>query len=403
MASTKGAAFKYGCLIFLTFQNSALILTMRYSRLSVGPSYRTSTAVLLAELFKCVLSTGGYLCVRNEQTTLEITEKSRRPTKVIPVQLAVEQHGLRDPCHFAAWRWKALIPVLTPSLLYTVQNNLQFTAASNLEAATLQVLYQSKILTTAICAIIFLEARLSIMQIWSIVLLSIGVACAAASSTLEARPLSTSRLVSAHQDRSLGVAAIGFACLTSGFAGVYTESILKRTQQRGRDNSGTEQNERLFWIRNLQLNTTSLAFAAVGVFVLDWRFISVHGFFYGYNHVVWAVIILQAVGGLTVALVITYADNILKGFATSFSIILSTMASAFLWHFQLTPLFIIGMATVLVATQMYSFCGGPRTSSASQSEQYRMTEKKETLHNYRDKIQPNDARDDLETQMLFSN
>lgn len=37
----------------------------------------------------------------------------------------------------------------------------------------------------------------------------------------------------------------------------------------------------------------------------------------------------QALGGLVIAAVIKYADNILKGFATSLSIILSTLISYF--------------------------------------------------------------------------
>lgn len=39
---------------------------------------------------------------------------------------------------------------------------------------------------------------------------------------------------------------------------------------------------------------------------------------------------LQAFGGLVIATVIKYADNILKGFATSLSIILSTVISYYI-------------------------------------------------------------------------
>lgn len=41
---------------------------------------------------------------------------------------------------------------------------------------------------------------------------------------------------------------------------------------------------------------------------------------------------LQAMGGLIVAAVIKYADNILKSFAMSASILLSTLISYFLLH-----------------------------------------------------------------------
>ena len=43
--------------------------------------------------------------------------------------------------------------------------------------------------------------------------------------------------------------------------------------------------------------------------------------------------LLQAGGGLLVAMVVKYADNILKGFATSLSIIISCCASYFLFGF----------------------------------------------------------------------
>jgi UDP-sugar transporter A1/2/3 len=72
------------------------------------------------------------------------------------------------------------------------------------------------------------------------------------------------------------------------------------------------------------------------------------GFFQGYNNIVWTVCALQvsllwyllfkgliwflfkAFGGLIIAAVIKYADNILKGFATSLSIILSSLVSYYL-------------------------------------------------------------------------
>lgn len=46
-------------------------------------------------------------------------------------------------------------------------------------------------------------------------------------------------------------------------------------------------------------------------------------------HLCPCLLFLQALGGLVIAAVIKYADNILKGFATSLSIILSTLISYF--------------------------------------------------------------------------
>lgn len=56
--------------------------------------------------------------------------------------------------------------------------------------------------------------------------------------------------------------------------------------------------------------------------------ISTHGFFAGYNSIVWVVIALQALGGLVVAVVIKCADNVAKNFAACVSIVVSCVASA---------------------------------------------------------------------------
>ena len=51
---------------------------------------------------------------------------------------------------------------------------------------------------------------------------------------------------------------------------------------------------------------------------------------------------------------IKYADNILKGFATSLSIVISFLASVALFNFQMTVTFVLGSTVVLVATWMYN-------------------------------------------------
>ena len=84
------------------------------------------------------------------------------------------------------------------------------------------------------------------------------------------------------------------------------------------------------------------------------------GFWHGYNSVVWAVVLLQAGGGLLVAMVVKYADNILKGFATSLAIVLTCVISVFLFDFSLTARFAAGAALVLYSTYMYSNPPGPK-------------------------------------------
>ena len=52
----------------------------------------------------------------------------------------------------------------------------------------------------------------------------------------------------------------------------------------------------------------------------------------------WAVVLMSAFGGLLVAVVVKYADNILKGFSTSVAIILSAMFNVWLFEAPITRL-----------------------------------------------------------------
>ena len=67
------------------------------------------------------------------------------------------------------------LKLLIPSGLYTLQNNLLFVALSNLDAATYQVTYQLKILTTAIFSVLMLGKQLNGLKWFSLVILMTGV------------------------------------------------------------------------------------------------------------------------------------------------------------------------------------------------------------------------------------
>ena len=67
-----------------------------------------------------------------------------------------------------------------------------------------------------------------------------------------------------------------------------------------------------------------------------------------------SVITMQACGGLIVAAVIKYADNILKSFATALSIVTSTLLSSYAFGFSISTIFIQGCCLQFIAIYLYS-------------------------------------------------
>jgi UDP-sugar transporter A1/2/3 len=77
--------------------------------------------------------------------------------------------------------------------------------------------------------------------------------------------------------------------------------------------------------------------------IQDTESVRQNGFFYGYNSIVWFVIFLGAIGGLVIAVVIKYADNILKGFASAFSMVIAIICSYLLFpDYVPSKLFFLG-------------------------------------------------------------
>uniref|UniRef100_A0A8B9S096 Solute carrier family 35 member A2 n=1 Tax=Accipiter nisus TaxID=211598 RepID=A0A8B9S096_9AVES len=214
-----------------------------------------------------------------------------------------------------------------------------------------QVTYQLKILTTALFSVLLLGTSLSRLQWLSLALLFAGVALVQAEQARAAPGGSPSPAEGPPQSYAVGLAAVAASCLSSGFAGVYFERLLKTT-------GGS------IWVRNVQLGAVGTAVGLAAMVAAEGSAVAGLGFFYGYNPAVWAVVVNQAAGGLLVAVVVRYADNILKGFATALSILASTVASVHLFGFRPRGPFLAGTAMVLAAVYLY---GRPRAADAAAS------------------------------------
>ncbi|KAJ1884893.1 UDP-galactose transporter Gms1 [Kickxella alabastrina] len=322
-----GIPLKYVSLMVLTLQNSILVLVMRYSRvISTTEHYYTSTAVLLSELTKFTVCLGISISESRKQAVEGGSEFKAK-------------HLVNEV--FGGDSWKMLIP----AGLYTIQNNLQYVAVSRLDAATFQVTYQLKILTTALCSVVLLRTVLGRARWLALVGLTAGVA-------LVQMPAATSDQKEETTSSIVGLLAVLAACVLSGLAGVYFEKVLKGSRKS-------------LWTRNVQLSLFSTLPALFGVFVVDGAGVSRDGFFHAYSPWTWGAIMCQAVGGLIVAVVVKYADNILKGFATSISIVLSCLASVWIFGFRITWPFVFGTALVIGATYLY---GAAELSAASRPQ-----------------------------------
>ena len=191
-----------------------------------------------------------------------------------------------------------------------------------------------------------LNKKLSVVQWGSLVCLFAGVAIVQVQELQSSPPDTTAQV----QKPLLGLMAVIVSCLSSGFAGVYVEKMLKQTKAS-------------LWLRNVQLGMFGALAGVVCVLLKDFEAVSAQGVFHGYSLLVWTVIAQQALGGLIVAVVVKYADNILKGFSTSLSIIISCVVSVFFFQYVITLQFVAGAIGVILAIYLYGKYAPPKNNS----------------------------------------
>lgn len=156
---------RYGTLIILVLQTTATVLLLRYSRTWPGRPYLPSTAVMLNECCKfsvCVFSLYA-------QRGFSIRRSWR----------AFRDEIIGKPLE--------TFKLVVPSGLYCLQNNLLFIALTNLDAATYQVTYQLKILTTALFSVLLLKKQIQSLQWLALLILTIGVSLVQVSMTMRMR------------------------------------------------------------------------------------------------------------------------------------------------------------------------------------------------------------------------
>ena len=276
-------------LVGMVLQNSATVLVGRYTRAGVPEEdrYIVNHLIVVTELGKLLLS-----CCFEWYSTDGNLQKS------------IQENILDRP--------KDALKIMIPALLYLLQNTLLYVALANLTAPLFQVTYQTKLVTTAIVSVIMLNRKYTFQQWVCLVTLSLGVAVVVLDQKSEDKDKDDGK-----QSLFLGLLAVSIACLSSALAGVYFEKVVK-APSGGMD----KQKPVSVWMRNIQLAFFSVVIALIqGFFAKPDEAIpsSVH-YLHGFTFWPWVLVFLQAGGGLLVAAVIKYADNVLKGLATGVSV-----------------------------------------------------------------------------------
>ena len=193
-----------------------------------------------------------------------------------------------------------------------------------------QVLKNLNIIFTGLLFRVLLHKALSEVQWAAIVLLTLGCATAQLTPNINGTSSISGR----------GIILAVLIAVLSALAGVYTEMILKQ-----RDHRNVHVQNIFLYALGICCNSFALLY--------DYEVIVKNGFFHGYDALVFVMIFNHALSGIAVSLVMKYADNIVKVYSTSVSMILTATVSVFFFDFQMTIPFFLGASTISVAIYLH--------------------------------------------------
>jgi len=331
--AANNASFKLLLLVMMVAQNSALALVGRYSR-SHGPKedlYVITHLILVIEVGKFIAS-----CALEHYTS---------GGNLVP--------------HLRLYVWERPMDALKisiPAGLYLFQNTLLYVALENLTAPMFQVTYQFKLVTAAIVSVIMLNRKYNVKQWVCLCIISLGVALVVLGEKKDSHKSNNDGDEDDEPGGStnllVGLLAVSCACCCSALAGVYFEKVLKKKAST----TGNQIPEASMWMRNIQLAFYSVLIAVVR----GWWENTGTGeedtlpYLHGFNAWTWTLVALQVIGGLLVAAVLKYADNVLKGLATGVSVVVSTFLSMLLFRTPLGMEFAIGACMILSSVWFFS-------------------------------------------------
>lgn len=369
MISAKNLSF-----LAVVIQQTSLVLVIRYSKTrshdteddaTTSIPYLTSVVVFSAELYKLIFN-GGLEIITSRSIESDTNADSDTKDYLSEVKellaSSASQTNSNNNRENVVSTLKRLFDIFNkesqklviPAILYVIQNNLLFFALSNLSVPIYQITNQGKLLTTAIISRIMLQKQITNMQYFAILFLGLGVAVVHMSE-YKANSSNKQNENEQHGTQWLGLLAVFVSCITSGFAGVYFELILKTTQQS-------------VYCRNFHLALFSLLLASFHILYTDSNKIAENGMFQGFDKLVVLIVVMQGMSGFVASMMFKYADAVLKGFATSIAVVVATVASFFLFDTSLNAMFMLGASMVVSAVKIYSYYGKNASSSSNAAE-----------------------------------
>uniref|UniRef100_A0A7C9DT52 Uncharacterized protein n=1 Tax=Opuntia streptacantha TaxID=393608 RepID=A0A7C9DT52_OPUST len=290
----------------LTILTSSQAILIVWSKRAGKYEYSVTTANFLVETLKCALSLAALAKIWNNEG---VTEDNRLSTTLEEV---------------------IVYPI--PAALYLIKNLLQYYIFAYVDAPGYQILKNLNIISTGVLYRIILKKRLSEIQWAAFILLCAGC---------------TTAQLNSNSDHVLQTPLQGWVmaivmALLSGFAGVYTEAIIKKRPQRNIN------------VQNFYLYVFGMIFNAVAIVIQDFDEVANKGFFHGYSFVTVLMIVNHALSGIAVSMVMKYADNIVKVYSTSVAMLLTAVVAVFLFGFHLSLAFFLGTIVVSVSVYLHS-------------------------------------------------
>jgi len=215
-STAASSSFQILLLTLMVLQNSATVLVGRYSQSRPGgATFKTSSLVAVVEMTKMIVCLFA-ITLEN----LPPPHTSTLSPTVLPLLPRAFFQGIATLLSSPS----SALAVSPPAFLYLVQNNILFVALKNLSAPVFQVTYQSKLVTTAFVSVLLLNRTYQPLQWLSLLTLSTGVAVVVLG---EAKGEGGGESLAEGQSIGVGLVAVAAASLSSAFAGVYFEKVLK--------------------------------------------------------------------------------------------------------------------------------------------------------------------------------